>query len=84
AMRLRAMRLREDPRRDQTRMLIVQGLWRDYLGLKDEPGRDRAALAEVRWMIEELRVSLFAQELRTPEPVSAKRVTRALAALRGG
>jgi ATP-dependent helicase HrpA len=39
-----------------------------------------AAPAEVPWMIEELRVSLFAQELRAAYPVSAKRVRRALAA----
>ena len=33
--------------------------------------------AQYRWMVEELRVSLFAQELRTPTPVSVKRVTKA-------
>ena len=32
---------------------------------------------EYRWLLEELRVSLFAQELRTPQPVSAKRLKRA-------
>jgi ATP-dependent helicase HrpA len=36
------------------------------------------ALAEVRWTIEELRVSLFAQSLGTPFPVSEKRVLRAI------
>jgi ATP-dependent helicase HrpA len=34
------------------------------------------ALAEYRWLIEELRVSLFAQELRTPSPVSIKRLDK--------
>ncbi|MDP3607684.1 MAG: ATP-dependent RNA helicase HrpA [Methylophilus sp.] len=34
------------------------------------------ALAEYRWLIEELRVSLFAQELRTPFPVSTKRLDK--------
>ena len=33
-------------------------------------------LEEFRWLIEELRVSLFAQELRTPFPVSAKRLQK--------
>ena len=37
-------------------------------------GRREARLEEFRWMIEELRISLFAQELRTPVPVSAKRL----------
>jgi ATP-dependent helicase HrpA len=41
-------------------------------------GRPDPALAEVRWMIEELRVSLFAQFLGTPYPVSEKRVLRAI------
>jgi len=39
-------------------------------------GRFNAALAEYRWLIEELRVSLFAQELRTVLPVSSKRMDR--------
>jgi len=38
-----------------------------------------ARLAAFRWLIEELRVSLFAQELRTPVPVSFKRVEKAWA-----
>lgn len=44
-------------------------------------GERAARLAEVRWMLEELRVSLFAQQLGTPQPISAKRVRTALAAL---
>ena len=40
-----------------------------------------ADVREVRWMIEELRISLFAQELRTPYPVSPVRIYRALDAL---
>jgi ATP-dependent helicase HrpA len=42
---------------------------------------DLAALAEVRWLLEELRVSLFAQQLGTPVPVSEKRIRKALSAL---
>jgi ATP-dependent helicase HrpA len=36
-----------------------------------------ARLDDYRWMLEELRVSLFAQELRTPQPVSVKRLDKA-------
>lgn len=43
-----------------------------------DPARD-AALDEVRWLLEELRVSLFAQQLGTPVPVSPKRIRTALA-----
>ena len=38
-------------------------------------------LEEFRWMLEEQRVSLFAQELKTPHPVSYKRLAKAWAAL---
>jgi ATP-dependent helicase HrpA len=40
--------------------------------------RPAAALAEVRWLLEELRVSYFAQSLGTAVPVSEKRVLRAI------
>ncbi|MBD8872326.1 ATP-dependent RNA helicase HrpA [Rhodanobacter sp. DHB23] len=78
AMRLRGERLRQDPAKDQQRMLQVLPYWREYL-------KHRAAgdghLDELRWLIEEWRVSLFAQELKTAEPVSAKRLARALEAV---
>ena len=73
AMRLRAERLRQDATRDQARMLTVRGYWRDYLKLRAERGEDDA-LSELRWLIEEMRVSLFAQELKTAETVSPKRL----------
>ncbi|MBD8899646.1 ATP-dependent RNA helicase HrpA [Rhodanobacter sp. DHG33] len=78
AMRLRGERLRQDPAKDQQRMLQVLPYWREYL-------KHRAAgsegLDELRWLIEEWRVSLFAQELKTAEPVSAKRLAKALEAI---
>ncbi|WP_266171496.1 ATP-dependent RNA helicase HrpA [Dyella subtropica] len=80
AMRLRAERLRQDPSKDQQRMLQVLPYWREYLKHR-AAGTDPAALAELRWLIEEWRVSLFAQELKTAEPVSAKRLAKALEAL---
>lgn len=42
---------------------------------------DLAALDDARWLLEELRVSLFAQQLGTPVPVSEKRIRKALSAL---
>jgi ATP-dependent helicase HrpA len=84
AMRLRAERLRQDATRDQARMLTVRGYWRDYLKLRAARGGSYAGsggntpadngLDDLRWLIEELRVSLFAQELKTAEPVSPKRL----------
>ncbi|MEP7042972.1 MAG: ATP-dependent RNA helicase HrpA [Dokdonella sp.] len=81
AMRLRAERLRHDPARDQARMLALQGYWREYLKLRAERGGEDASLAELRWLIEELRVSTFAQELRTNESVSPKRIAKLIEAL---
>jgi ATP-dependent helicase HrpA len=78
AMRLRAERLRQDPAKDQQRMLQVLPYWREYLK-HQAAGAD--GLDELRWLIEEWRVSLFAQELKTAEPVSAKRLARALEGL---
>ncbi|HEX5125089.1 MAG TPA: ATP-dependent RNA helicase HrpA [Rhodanobacteraceae bacterium] len=74
AMKLRAERLRQDPARDQARMLGVQLYWREYLKLRATRG-DAAAL-------EELRVSTFAQELRTAETVSPKRLAKLVEGLR--
>jgi ATP-dependent helicase HrpA len=81
AMRLRAERLRQDATRDQARMLTVRGYWREYLKLRAERGGDDASLRELRWLVEELRVSLFAQELRTAETVSPKRLSRLIEAI---
>jgi len=82
AMKLRAERLRQDPARDQARMLGVQLYWREYLKLRVARGGD-ARLDELRWLVEELRVSTFAQEIRTAEPVSPKRLAKLVEALRG-
>jgi ATP-dependent helicase HrpA len=77
----RLEKLPHDPGRDRERMLEVEELERSYRGLLAElpPGRPvPEALRQVRWMLEELRVSYFAQTLGTPAPVSAKRVRRAM------
>jgi ATP-dependent RNA helicase HrpA len=74
----------ERPDRDASHAEQVALLWRRY---NESAGRARPgmpidpALEEYRWLLEELRVSLFAQELRTPFPVSFKRLERAWAAL---
>ena len=58
---------------------------RFYQGVEGLPDIERQsdAVLEARWALEELRVSLFAQRLRTATTVSAKRVTRLLDALGG-
>jgi ATP-dependent helicase HrpA len=49
------------------------------VGVNDEHD---ARLREFRWQLEELRVALFAQELKTPMPMSVKRLEKVLASLR--
>ena len=77
---LKAIQLRIDKmkqgamERDLERMKELKPLWQNYLGLKSKLS---PAAQQYRWMLEELRVSLFAQELRTPMPVSVKRVAKA-------
>ncbi|MGQ4597674.1 ATP-dependent RNA helicase HrpA [Nocardia sp. R6R-6] len=53
------------------------------VGSLPEHRRHAPAVTDIWWMIEELRVSLFAQKLGTPFPVSAKRIDKAIAAIRG-
>ncbi|HET7299585.1 MAG TPA: ATP-dependent RNA helicase HrpA [Oleiagrimonas sp.] len=81
AMRLRAERLHRDPGKDHRHLHQVLPYWRAYLE-KAATGDHSEALDRLRWLIEEYRVSLFAQELKTAEPVSPKRLKNALDALR--
>ncbi len=72
--------------RDAERMAAVQQVTADYQqALADLPParRDDPDVRDVRWMIEELRVSLFAQTLGTSGPVSERRIERALDQLHG-
>ncbi len=74
--------LREDPQRDARAMSELAPLVAGYRRRrKERRGRPDARLDDFRWLLEELRVSLFAQGLRTPMPVSPKRLHKALAAI---
>jgi ATP-dependent helicase HrpA len=81
ALSLRAERALRDPQRDQARMLELKP-FHDALVAARRGGRDRdPAWQALRWDLEELRVSVFAQELGTKRQVSAKRLARQLEAL---
>lgn len=74
----------EDPARDAGRMAAVQRVtdaFRQTVGELPAWRRSGDDVQAVRWMIEELRVSLFAQVLGTSGPVSEKRILAALAGL---
>jgi len=78
AMRLRAEKLRQDPARDQSRLLQVLPYWREWLTANASGAPDDDALDALRWLIEEWRVSQFAQELGTAQAVSPKRLSKAV------
>jgi len=78
AITLRLDKWRGDPARDAQRLAELRPLETRYIRrLADQKGVADARLDEYRWLLEELRVSFFAQELRTPQPVSAKRLDKA-------
>ncbi|MEV0855226.1 ATP-dependent RNA helicase HrpA [Nocardia fluminea] len=71
--------------RDRQAMVEVDRMLAAYDKLVNAlpPGRKNAReVTEIWWMIEELRVSLFAQKLGTPYPVSAKRIEKAISTIR--
>lgn len=80
----RLQRLPADIRRDAERQAAVGRVKIRYEEMLEQVMAGTAApavgagLADIRWMIEELRVSLWAQSLGTPEPVSEARILRAL------
>jgi ATP-dependent helicase HrpA len=85
ALEHRLDKLRERPERDREQMLRVSTLEAKYDELVAGLPRSRRQdpeIVEARWLLEELRVSLFAQVVGTARPVSEQRVGRALAALR--
>ncbi len=84
AVVMRLDKLRTDPARDAARMAELRPLEQRWLRRVAElRGAPHARLEEYRWLLEELRVGLFAQELRTPQPVSVKRLDKAWQALQG-
>jgi ATP-dependent helicase HrpA len=82
AITLRLEKWRADPARDAARLAELRPQEQRYWRLvADRKGAVDARMQEYRWLIEELRVSFFAQELRTPQPVSVKRLEKLWAQL---
>jgi ATP-dependent helicase HrpA len=78
AINIRIEKLRADPLRDAKSMAEWAGAATQFQRVMKNMGGKNTdpKMTEYRWMLEELRVSLFAQELRTPMPVSAKRLQK--------
>jgi ATP-dependent helicase HrpA len=85
AMQRRLEKLAAWPDRDEQHTRELSRWWQQWLQRTDKnrkAGLTDPALEEFRWMLEEQRVSLFAQELKTPYPISYKRLDKAWAVLR--
>ncbi|WP_343871288.1 ATP-dependent RNA helicase HrpA [Tatumella terrea] len=81
AIERRLDKLPVDPHSDRARMLKVQNIgqsWEQWRAKLPPKHRDDEDVMAIRWMLEELRVSLFAQQLGTPYPVSEKRIQQAM------
>jgi ATP-dependent helicase HrpA len=82
AITLRLDKLRTDPARDAAKLAELKPQEQRYWRLVAErKGAVDERMQEFRWLLEELRVSFFAQELRTPQPVSVKRLEKLWAQL---
>jgi ATP-dependent helicase HrpA len=85
AMKLRLERLPNGPQKDQSKAEQVLPFWREWLrdraelGSRGVPAPD---LEAYRWLLEELRVQVFAPELKAKMPVSPERLRERMAALR--
>jgi len=76
---LRLEKQRGDPARDARAMAELaplQSAWQREQAARAKLGTLTPEIEQFRWLLEELRVSLFAQELRTPVPVSVKRLAK--------
>ena len=85
AMRIRLEDMRLDPDRDADRQEVVDGVKRylaDHMKRLPAQRSKTRAYKDILWLIEELRVSLFAQRLGTPRPVSQRRIEKKIDALR--
>ncbi|MGW5490208.1 ATP-dependent RNA helicase HrpA [Streptosporangium sandarakinum] len=77
----RLEKMAEDPFRDEERMYKLHDIEDEYHDLVEKLPPARRAdddVREIRWMIQELRVSYFAQTLGTPYPISDKRIRKAM------
>jgi ATP-dependent helicase HrpA len=84
ALQIRMQRQAHDPQKDQQKSTQVTPFWQSYLKKRDELQAKGVPLGEVEelgWLIEELRVQVFAPELKTAVPISPQRVQELLARL---
>ncbi len=76
AIERRLEKLQHAPDKDRKLAQEITPLWKNYLDYIEHHDDYTAEILEYRWLVEELRVSLFAQELKTLKPVSVQRLEK--------
>ncbi|WP_420896210.1 ATP-dependent RNA helicase HrpA [Xenorhabdus bovienii] len=77
----RLEKLAIDPNRDRVHMSRIENIqrqWQQWLAKLSIQQKQLPEVKEIRWMIEELRISLFAQQLGTAYPISDKRILQVM------
>ncbi|MEZ9904734.1 ATP-dependent RNA helicase HrpA [Vibrio breoganii] len=81
AIERRMEKLPIDPNRDRLQLLKIEAVAKEYQELKNKIPKGAVvpeSVKEIHWMLQELRVSFFAQQLGTPYPISDKRIRNAI------
>ncbi|WP_353570053.1 ATP-dependent RNA helicase HrpA [Candidatus Albibeggiatoa sp. nov. BB20] len=81
ALGLRLQKLEQMPAKDDVKATQIRPFWENYRKMLEKTQNPSQALLDFRWTLEELNVAIFAQELKTPQPISIQRVEKMWKAL---
>jgi len=79
ALLKRLEKLQQDSTMADRNLPVISHLWSDYLSLADNENSDTQKLQQCRWMIEEFRITCFAQPMKTRVPVSENKIRKLMA-----
>jgi ATP-dependent helicase HrpA len=85
AMKIRLEDMGREPAKDEQRQITVNNLERqlsDKINSLPNKRANARAVKDIQWLIQELRVSLFAQRLGTAQSVSERKISKAISALK--
>ena len=83
ALLKRLDKTRQDSKQADRALPLIRALWREYLELEQAAAAAGDSLQQLRWMIEEFRISCFAQPMKTRGPVSENRIRKLIAEIKG-
>ena len=76
ALQKRLHKLQQGSTQADRMLPLLRSLWQDYLALEQKADIDSEKLLQIRWMIEEFRISCFAQPMKPKMPVSENRIRK--------